>query len=161
MTEPCLIHRGQLSVGVIHILVYYITILINQFKYSLGFFRSICLWMIAARSQLWYTYDDVIKWKHFPRYRPFVREIHRSPVNSPHKCQWRGALMFSLICARINGWVNDREAGDLRCHSASFDVIIMLYTHITYCKFAAIIFLKDCIFWAISELKRAHITQTN
>ena len=48
---------------------------------------------------------DVIKWKHFPRYWPFVRGIHRSPVNSPHKGQCRGALMFSLICARINGWV--------------------------------------------------------
>ena len=32
-------------------------------------------------------YDDVIKWKRFPRYRPFVRGIHRSPVNSPRKCQ--------------------------------------------------------------------------
>ena len=53
-------------------------------------------------------YDDVIKLKHFPRYWPFVREIHRSPVNSPHKVQYRGALMFSLICARINGWVNNR-----------------------------------------------------
>ena len=41
---------------------------------------------------------DVIKWKHFPRYCPFVRGIHRSPVNSPHKGPWRGALMFSLIC---------------------------------------------------------------
>ena len=51
-------------------------------------------------------HDDVIKWKHFPRYWPFVRGIHRSPVNSPHKGQWRGALMFSLICTRINGWVN-------------------------------------------------------
>ena len=29
----------------------------------------------------------------------FVRGIHRSPVNSPHKGQWHGALMFSLICA--------------------------------------------------------------
>ena len=47
--------------------------------------------------------DDVIKWKHFPRYWPFVWGIHRPPVNSPHKGQWRGALMFSLICARING----------------------------------------------------------
>ena len=36
------------------------------------------------------------------------------PVNSPHKGQWRGALMFSLICVWINGWVNHREAGDLR-----------------------------------------------
>ena len=44
-------------------------------------------------------HDDVIKWKHFPRYCPFVRGIHRSPVNSKHKGQWRGALMFSLICA--------------------------------------------------------------
>ena len=43
-------------------------------------------------------HDDVIKWKHFPRHWPFVREIHRPPVNSPHKGQWRGALMFSLIC---------------------------------------------------------------
>ena len=43
---------------------------------------------------------------------PFVRGIHRSPVNSPHKGQWRGALMFSLICAWINRWVNDGEDGD-------------------------------------------------
>ena len=57
-------------------------------------------------------HDDVIKWKHFPRYWPFVRGIHRSPVNSPHKGQWRGALMFPLICARINRWVNNRKAGD-------------------------------------------------
>ena len=34
-----------------------------------------------------YSHDDVIKWKHFPRYWPFVRGIHRSPVNSPHKGQ--------------------------------------------------------------------------
>ena len=57
---------------------------------------------------------DVIKWKHFSRDWPFVQGIHRSPVNSPHKGQWRGALMFSLICTRINGWVNNGEAGDLR-----------------------------------------------
>ena len=46
--------------------------------------------------------DDVIKRKHFLRYWPFVRGIHRSQVNSPHKDQWRGALIFSLICAWIN-----------------------------------------------------------
>ena len=66
--------------------------------------------------------DDVIKWKHFPRYWPFVRGIHRSPVNSPHKGQWRGALMFSLICVWINDWVNNREAGDLSCYRAHYDV---------------------------------------
>ena len=70
-------------------------------------------------------YDDVIKWKHFPRYWPFVREIHRWPVNSPNKGQWGGALMFSLIYAWINDWVNNREAGDLRRHRAHYDVIVM------------------------------------
>ena len=72
-----------------------------------------------------FAHDDVIKWKHFPRYWPFVRGIHRSPVNSPHKGQWRGALMFTLICTRIKGWVNNREAGDLRRYRAHYDVIVM------------------------------------
>ena len=42
-----------------------------------------------------------------------------------HKGQWRGALMFSLICVWINGWVNNREAGDLRRYHAHYDVIVM------------------------------------
>ena len=70
-------------------------------------------------------HDDAIKWKLFPRHWPFVRGIHRSPVNSPHKGQSRGALMFSLICARINDWVNNREAGDLRRHRGHYDVSVM------------------------------------
>ena len=70
-------------------------------------------------------HDDVIKWKHFPRYWPFVRGIHRSPVNSPHKGQGHRALMFSLNCVWMNGWVNNREAGDLRRYRAHYDVIVM------------------------------------
>ena len=70
-------------------------------------------------------HDDVIKLKHFPRYWPFVWGIHPSPVNSAHKGQWREALMFSLICAWINGWVNNREAGDLRRHHTHCDVTVM------------------------------------
>ena len=58
----------------------------------------------------------------FSRYWPFVRGIHRSPVVSPHKGQWRGALMFSLICTRnLN-----RDAGDLRRHHAHHDVTVMV-----------------------------------
>ena len=60
------------------------------------------------------------------RYWPFVRGIHRSPVNSPQKVQWRGALMFCLICAWRNRWVNNCEAGDLRCHLGHYDVIVMI-----------------------------------
>ena len=70
-------------------------------------------------------HDDVIKCKHFPRYWPFVRGIHRWPVNSPHKGQWRGALMFSLIFAWMNGWVNNGDAGDLRHHRAHYDVNVL------------------------------------
>ena len=54
-------------------------------------------------------HEDVIKWKYFPRYWPFVRGIHRS-----------------LICIWINAWVNNREAGDLRRHRSQYDVIIMV-----------------------------------
>ena len=71
-------------------------------------------------------HDDVIKWKRFQRYWPFVRRIHRSPVNSPQKGQWRGALMFSLICAWTNGLPNNREAGDLRRHCAHYDATVEL-----------------------------------
>ena len=48
-----------------------------------------------------FLHDDVIKWKLCPRYWPLVRGItHRSPVNSPHKGQWRGALI--LLYLRLN-----------------------------------------------------------
>ena len=71
-------------------------------------------------------YDDVIKWKHFPRYWPFVWWIHRFAVNSPQKGQWRGALMFSFIWAWIITWVNSCEAGDFRRYRAHYDVIVMI-----------------------------------
>ena len=71
------------------------------------------------------NHDDVIKWKPFPRHWPLMRGIHRSPVNSPHKGQWRGALIFSFICAWINGWVNNRVAGNLRRHRGHYDVIVL------------------------------------
>ena len=54
-------------------------------------------------------HDDVMKWKHFPRYWPFVGGIHRSPVD----------LRLN------NGWVNDRDSGNLRRHRAIFDVPVM------------------------------------
>ena len=70
-------------------------------------------------------HDDIIKWKRFPRYLPFVWGIYRSPVNSPHNDQWHRALMFSSIRAWTNGWVNNREAGDLRRNRAHYDVTAM------------------------------------
>ena len=62
-------------------------------------------------------------------YWPFVQENNRSLVNSLHKGQWRGALIFSLICAWINAWVNNCEAGDLRRHRTHYDVIVMFVAY--------------------------------
>ena len=83
-------------------------------------FSNVDIWIIC-----YYTHDDVIKWKHFPRYWPFVRGIHRSPVISPHKGEWRGALMLSLICVWINGWLNNHKAGDLWRHRAHYDATVL------------------------------------
>ena len=43
---------------------------------------------------------------------------------------------FSVICAWINGWVNNGEAGDLKRHRAHYDVIVMIefYLHTILCK---------------------------
>ena len=73
------------------------------------------------------SHCDAIKWKHFPRYWSLVRGIHRSPVNSPHKGQWRGALIFSLICAlnkrlskQSRGWWFETPSRSLwrRCNAS-------------------------------------------
>ena len=54
------------------------------------------------------------------------------PVNYPHKGQWRGALMFSLICARSNRCVNNGEAGDLRHRRSHYDVTVMFVVSVLY-----------------------------
>ena len=88
---------------------------------------SVCAFVVwfLCFGYIFVQHDDVIKWKHFPRYWPFVRGIHRPSVNSPHKGHWRGALMFSLICVWINGWVNNPVTVDLRRYRAHHDVIVM------------------------------------
>ena len=43
------------------------------------------------------VHDDGIKWKHFPRYWPFVWGIHQSPINFPHKGQWRGVCFRKMF----------------------------------------------------------------
>ena len=71
-------------------------------------------------------HEDVIKWKHFPRYWPFVRGIHRWLAQS---VVTRSIGVF-LICAWIYVWVNNAEAGDLRRHRTHYDVIVMwLFAH--------------------------------
>ena len=63
----------------------------------------------ASAFRHWILHDDVIKWIHFPRYWPFARGIHRSPVNSPHKGQWRGFDAFFDL--RLNKRLSIRSWG--------------------------------------------------
>ena len=82
-------------------------------------------WSKSRKNASQSVHDDVMKWRHFLHYWPFVQRIHRSPVDSPHKGQWRKALIFSLIYASMNDWVNSHEAGDLRPHHAHYNVTVM------------------------------------
>ena len=63
------------------------------------------------RMHMYMYHDDVIKWKHFPCYWLFMRGIHRSPVYSPHKGQWRRSfdVFFHLhlnkrLSKQSRGW---------------------------------------------------------
>ena len=75
---------------------------------------------------------DIIKWKHFPCYWPFAQGIHQSAVNSLHKDQWHGALMFSLICTWTNGSGNNWDTSGWRRHCAHYDVTLMYTSHWNY-----------------------------
>ena len=88
-------------------------------------YHSLHIWPIYHFCSIPYCHEDVMKWKHFPRYWPYVKGIQQWPMNSPHRGQWRGALMFSLICHWTNDWTSHRDAGDLRHHPAHYDVIVI------------------------------------
>ena len=106
-----------------HVMIYYVYVcilidwltkwmshwLIDQFTDSL----------IERLVDCCYVHDDVIKCEHFPHYWLFVRRIHCT------NGQWRWALMFPLICIWIHGWVNNGEAGDLRCHCSHYDITVI------------------------------------
>ena len=84
------------------------------------------------------------QWKHFPRYWPFVWGIHKG--------QWRGALVFFFICAWINVWVNNREAGDLGRNRAHYAAIVMKVF-----GFIVLILISSCsmpfLFFLVTNVK--------
>ena len=90
-----------------------------------GIIKCTCIANIQWGENWVFNHDDVIKWKHFPWYCTFVQGIHQSLENFSHKGQRPEALMFSLICAWINGWVNNREAGSLRRHHDHYDITVI------------------------------------
>ena len=80
----------------------------------------------SSASMILAVHDDVLKWKHFPRYWPFVWGIHRSSVFSLTKASDAELWCSSLICAWTNVWVNNWVASDLGRHRAHYDVIVII-----------------------------------
>ena len=105
-------------------------------------------------------HDDDIKWNHFSYYWPSMTGIHRSPVNSPHNGQCREALMFSLTFAWTNGWVNNRDAGDLRRHCVHYGVTVIFVEILISDLGLASLCATWCILIQIS-LKSVPNVQTN
>ena len=64
------------------------------------------IWQLS-NCQIW-PHDDVMIWKCFPHYWPFVRGIHRSLVDSPHK----GPVIwgFEFICSYLNMLLNKQSS---------------------------------------------------
>ena len=115
--------RGLFSRSVNHKTTGYVCSNTMLFSYVVHYNWNIVVWNWSNTINIFSALRILmVWWKHFPRYCPFLRGIHRWPVNSPHKGQLRGALMFSWI----NGWVNNRKAGDLRHHHAHYDVTVMM-----------------------------------
>ena len=90
---------------------------------------------LCSRWSNWHGkwHDDVMKWKHFPRYWPFVRGIHRTPVNSPQKrpVTWSFDVFFDLrpnkrLSKQWWGWWFETSLRPLwrRCNGLIFNSII-------------------------------------
>ena len=60
-----------------------------------------------------------------PWKRPMIDQVWGELSRHDDVIKWKQALMFSLIYAWINDWVNSREAGDLRRQHGHYDVIVM------------------------------------
>ena len=93
-------------------------------------FIQYILWYLSIRYGSSMDIDFVIAWwRHqmetFSALLALCAGNSPVPVNSLHEGQWRGGLIFFFICAWINSWVNNREAGDLRRSRAHYDVNVM------------------------------------
>ena len=129
-------------------LIMMILLVINQIMIIIDFlFKWSWLNWCYAKCEMRYKpvnndtiHDDVIKWKYFQYHWPFVRGIHRAPVNSPHKGQRCGALMFSLICVwkkkqlskSSRSWWFETPSHSLWLHCNAIDAFITS-EHYSYC----------------------------
>ena len=88
----------------------------------------VCIVFCCYFVTVWFyeCHDDVIKWKHFSWIGPFVKGIHRSPVDSPHKASSAELWCFLWPAPEKKGWANNRDVGDSRRHRANYDDTVMV-----------------------------------
>ena len=92
------------------------------------------------------THNDVMTWKCFLHYWPFVWGIHRSPVDSPHKGpeMQRFDVFFCLFA--ISCWTNSPVASDFRCLNSH----VTLQEWFWYITFWSLSFWKKIfLFWQV------------
>ena len=87
-------------------------------------FKMFLMLLDAVKSSFSFLLKS-IWWRHemetFSALRALVRGLHRSPVKYPHKGQWRGGSMLFWSAHWVNGWINNREVGDLRRHCVHYE----------------------------------------
>ena len=127
--------------------------------------NSNLLLAVAREAGAQRAHADVIQWKHFPHCWLFVKGVHRSAVDYPHEGQWRGALMFYLMCAWTHGWTKSPVAGNFRRHGTHCDVTVMVIDRIKTRIIADVGFGHGFIrlnpiitFMTVAYLKKIHIS---
>ena len=71
---------------------------------------------ILTQVSIYIAHDDIIKYKRFTHYWPFVRGMTVT------------RNLVSLICIWTNAWASNGDAGDLRHHRTHHDVNVMPYS---------------------------------
>ena len=112
-----------------------------------------CVWCCSGIDTMLMPHGEKSWWRHqmetFSALLALCAGNSLVPVNYPHKGQWRGALMFSLICAWINRWVNNGEAGDFRRYRTHYDVIVKLWSDCEKMQARQDFFYTKRTFWSI------------
>ena len=112
--------------------------------------RPLTNWSLATphsspMSECWHRwvtyYCDVMIWKHFPHYWPFVRRIHRSPANQTGLVMWCFGFHFIMLNRLLNKQYDDwRFETHWRCcyvttmRNDVCSVVFMWYSTESWCR---------------------------
>ena len=141
---------------VLKLLIHFQTSTVVPLKFEIEAWWSIMM-MSPQREEVKQNMMTSSNKKNFRVTGPLCRKF-TGPRWIPRKGHWHGALMFSLICVWINGWVNNREAGDWRRYRAHYDVTLCLNDQM-FCRFKSFNKrTKSSIIYGATSDHHAHFT---